>query len=93
MSSIKTNGQRTTSIVLIHLPEGARIDNLDKLKCSFENKAGKLRIVANYFGSEVNIQVLIEQKEYNFSPLEYTELKEYVLKTQQYLDTVLDIKY
>jgi hypothetical protein len=78
-------------IAMIHLPVGASIENLGMYNQSFENEAGTLKMVASGFGQLVNFQILLELKEYNFEAKDYGQLRDFVNKTQSYLDTPLRV--
>lgn len=85
--------KKETAVIMLHLPEGATIDGLDEYPKSYSNDAGKVTVMASGFGQMVNFQILVEQKEYNFSPEGYDQLREFVTKAKSYLTTPLNVSY
>jgi hypothetical protein len=78
-------------VIMIHLQEGENILNLENFNQSFENEAGKARVIASGFGQLVNFQILIDLKEYNYSPEDYSELRDFVIKAQSILKVPIHI--
>jgi hypothetical protein len=83
--------KKESVIILIHMPEGSTMADLDKFNQSFENEAGKVRIIASGFGQMVNFQIQLELKEYNFAPADYGVLRDFVTTTKGYLESPLSI--
>jgi hypothetical protein len=77
--------------MLFHNTQPLLPENIEKYKLDYENKAGKISCTAILMGPVINIQLLIEYNEYNFTDQDYPMLLEFEEKVMEILSTTAPV--
>ncbi len=78
-------------VMLFHNTQPLLPENIEKYKLDYENKAGKISCTAILMGPVINIQLLIEYNEYNFTDQDYPMLLEFEEKVMEILSTTAPV--